>query len=65
MRRGLDWTAFAEGLRDMLLNHRGVFRAATWRDNYQPYLEKGLRFIEDVQASDGHSILQEAMQNRQ
>ena len=43
MRRKLDWPAVADGLRDVLMNHRNEIRANTWRDNYQPYVEEALR----------------------
>jgi len=57
MRRELDWPAVADGLRDVLMNHRNEIRANTWRDNYQPYVEEALRLIEAGKASDGHSLL--------
>ena len=57
MRRELDWPAIADGLRDVLMNHRNEIRATTWRDNYQPYVEEALRLIEAGEASDGHSLL--------
>ena len=57
MRRELDWPVVADGLRDVLMNHRNEIRATTWRDNYQPYVEEALRLIEAGKASDGHSLL--------
>ena len=57
MRQELDWQAVADGLRDVLMNHRNEIRATTWRDNYQPYVEEALRLIEAGKASDGHSLL--------
>ena len=57
MRRELDWPAVADGLRDVLMNHRNEIRATTWRDNYQTYVEEALRLIEAGEASDGHSLL--------
>ena len=57
MRQQLAWTDVADGLRDVLMNHRNEILASTWRDNYQPYVIEALRLIDAGQASDGHSLL--------
>ena len=37
MRIGVNWEEVAEGLRDVLMNHRNEILAKTWSDNYEPY----------------------------
>lgn len=62
MRRTLDWSAVADGLRDALMTGRNEILPTTWRDNYQHYITEALRLIEDGKATDGHSLLKLTLQ---
>ena len=57
MRRELNWSVVADGLRDALMTGRNQILATTWRDNYQHYIAEALRLIESGDAIDGHSLL--------
>ena len=53
MRIGVNWEEVAEGLRDVLMNHRNEILAKTWSDNYEPYISEALRLINSGDATDG------------
>ncbi|QNI77560.1 site-specific integrase [Synechococcus sp. MVIR-18-1] len=61
MRIGVNWEEVAEGLRDVLMNHRNEILAKTWSDNYEPYINEALRLINSGDATDGHTLLKNTL----
>lgn len=61
MRIGVNWEEVAEGLRDVLMNHRNEILAKTWIDNYEPYINEALRLINSGESTDGHTLLKNTL----
>ncbi|WP_411876850.1 site-specific integrase [Vulcanococcus limneticus] len=60
------WRAAAAGLRAELMNGRNEITAATWKCNYQPYVEEALRILEGPKSPhDGHGLLQRTLERWQ
>jgi integrase len=59
MRKAVDWPAAAAGLRTALMTGRNEILPATWKANYQPYIDEALRLLAtDKGITDGHGLLQ-------
>ena len=59
MRKTVEWAAAADGLRTALMTGRNEILPATWKANYQPYIEEALRLLDsDKGITDGHGLLQ-------
>ena len=59
MRKTVEWAAAADGLRTALITGRNEILPATWKANYQPYVEEALRLLDsDKGITDGHGLLQ-------
>ncbi len=63
MKTGTDWSAAVSGLRTELMNGRNEILYATWKTNYQQYMEEALRILEGPNPPhDGHGLLQRTLE---
>lgn len=63
MRKGTDWSAAVDGLRAELMNGRNEILPATWKSNYQQYMEEALRILDGPNPpQDGHGLLQSTLE---
>ena len=66
MRPGTNWDAVAKGLKAALMEGRNEIKEATWRDNYEPYVQEALLVLNRHGApNDGHELLRQTLERWQ
>jgi len=63
LKTGTNWSAAVSGLRKELMDGRNEILYATWKTNYQQYMEEALRILESPNPPhDGHGLLQRTLE---
>ncbi|MFS6828481.1 site-specific integrase [Cyanobium sp. ATX-6F1] len=63
MKTGTNWSSAVDGLRAELMNGRNEILPATWKSNYQQYMEEALRILDGPNPPhDGHGLLQRTLE---
>jgi len=63
LKTGTNWSAAVSGLRKELVDGRNEILYATWKTNYQQYMEEALRILEGPNPPhDGHGLLQHTLE---
>lgn len=63
MKTGTNWSAAVDGLRAELMNGRNEILPATWKSNYQQYMQEALRILDGPNPPhDGHGLLQRTLE---
>jgi integrase len=62
MRVGTDWPKVAASLKLVLTTGGNQILETTWRDNYEPYIDAGIRLInQNKSVIDGYTLVQQAL----